>query len=194
MSSYRTLIALLFILGLVLSSSAWSRPLSYDKYDDRIEKSVKRYWVRFGPWYWWKAQLYQESLFDPDAVSPVGAQGLAQFMPGTWEQITRELGWTGISARHAGPAIDAGAYYMAKLHRGWSSPRPDADRHFLAAASYNAGFGNLLQAQRACDMRTEYNDIIRCLPQVTGRHSEETITYVKRIKQWAAWVRVKIKW
>ena len=30
------------------------------------------------------AQLYQESGFDPTAVSPAGAIGIAQFMPGTW--------------------------------------------------------------------------------------------------------------
>ncbi|WP_395294854.1 NlpC/P60 family protein [Kitasatospora hibisci] len=30
------------------------------------------------------AQLYQESGFDPGARSPVGAQGMAQFMPATW--------------------------------------------------------------------------------------------------------------
>jgi len=154
-SLYRILTVSLFISALALSSSAWSRPLSYDKYDECIQRSVKRHWVHFGPWYWWKAQLYQESLLNPDAVSPVGARGLAQFMPGTWDQITRELGWSGISSRAAGPAIEAGAFYMSKLHRGWSSPRPAEDRHFLAAASYNAGFGNLLKAQRLCGMKTE---------------------------------------
>ena len=30
------------------------------------------------------AQLYQESGFNPNAQSPAAAQGIAQFIPGTW--------------------------------------------------------------------------------------------------------------
>lgn len=85
---------------------------------------------------------------------------------------------------HSETAIEAGAYYMAKLRRQWSAPRPQTDRHKLAAASYNAGLGHLLSAQKACGGPNLYNDIIRCLPRVTGRHSEETITYVQRIWKW----------
>ena len=135
-------------------------------------------------WYWWKAQLYQESLLDPHAISPAGAEGIAQFMPATWAEITQRLGYGTISRRDAKLAIELGAYYMARLSRGWSFPRPVMDRHYLAVASYNAGFGSLLAAQRLCGGALLYSEIVACLPSITGRYSMETITYVQRIKRW----------
>ena len=39
------------------------------------------------PWYLLAAQCWHESSFNPMAVSPVGAMGMAQFMPATWNQI-----------------------------------------------------------------------------------------------------------
>lgn len=149
-----------------------------------MQRAVKVYWADWPYWLSWKAQLWQESRLDPDAESPVGARGIAQFMPGTWADIAPALGYGHLSATAARPAIEAGAFYMARLRRGWSSPRPQPDRHWLAAASYNAGFGNILQAQKRCGGPALYHEIMVCLPQVTGRHSEETITYVQRIKRW----------
>lgn len=155
-----------------------------DRYDRDIIRSVSKWWPRHTGWQWWKSQLYQESLLRPDAVSPVGARGLAQFMPGTWNQIAAELGVGHLSPHLAKPAINAGAYYMRKLARGWSSPRPDLDRWDLARASYNAGFGNILKAQTACGNPNLYADIMLCLQAITGRHSRETHTYVARIHKW----------
>jgi soluble lytic murein transglycosylase-like protein len=40
-------------------------------------------------WPTFAAQLHQESGWRPDAVSPVGAQGLAQFMPATADWISQ---------------------------------------------------------------------------------------------------------
>lgn len=133
-------------------------------------------------WKLLKAQCFAESSFIETAVSPVGAQGLCQFMPGTWEDVQKGL-------RIQGDPFDAtlniqfAAFYMSGLRRSWSSPRPERDRHNLAMASYNAGFGNLLRAQRLCDGKLLYDEIIVCLPRVTGRHSKETIDYVKKIRR-----------
>ncbi len=74
------------------------------------------------------AQLYAESGFDPAAVSPAGAQGIAQFMPGT----ARSYGLS--DPFDATQAIDAQAHLMRDLLRQFGSVP-------LALAAYNAGPG-----------------------------------------------------
>jgi membrane-bound lytic murein transglycosylase F len=113
----------------------------------------------------------------------VGAAGVAQFMPATWREVCAQLGYGQVSPHVARYAIEAGAYYMARLHRAWSSPRPEHDRWDLARASYNAGLGNILKAQRRAGGALRYPAIIAALPDVTGHHSRETITYVERIHE-----------
>lgn len=167
-----------FLVPASLSASSFP-----DRYDREIEKAAKMYLPGLD-WRLWKAQLYQESRLDPDAVSPVGAAGLAQFMPGTWADVSRRLKYENLSPHMAEPSILAGAYYMATLRNQWSAKRPETDRHQLAAASYNAGLGNILKAQERCNDLSLYSEIIKCLPQITGQHSEETITYVERIWRW----------
>ncbi|MBN6739504.1 transglycosylase SLT domain-containing protein [Acidithiobacillus sp. MC6.1] len=68
----------------------------------------------------------QESGFDPHAVSPAGAQGMMQFMPGTWARYG-----------HGSPfdprqAMLAGAMYLRHLALEFHSWK-------LALAGYNAG-------------------------------------------------------
>lgn len=74
------------------------------------------------------AQLYQESRFNPMARSPAGAQGIAQFMPGT----ARAYGLR--NPFDAEAAIDAQGHLMHDLLRQFGSPA-------LALAAYNAGPG-----------------------------------------------------
>lgn len=128
-----------------------------------------------------KAQCYQESRLEPLAVSPVGAAGLCQFMPGTWREVENALGVTPSDIWIPEESIRAAAWYMGKLHRTWSAKRPAMDRYMLAAASYNAGAGNIIKAQRVCGGPVRYADIIPCLPQVTGDHATETAGYVHLI-------------
>ena len=72
------------------------------------------------------AQLYAESGFNPFAVSPAGAQGIAQFMPGT----ARAVGLR--DPFDPSQAIDAQARLMRDLLRRFASVP-------LALAAYNAG-------------------------------------------------------
>ena len=156
------------------------------RYDRDIEQAVAHWWPPYPEchWLWLKAQLYQESLLDPLAVSPAGAAGLGQFMPGTWGDVSARLGFRGVSRHSARHSIQAAAFYMRQLWNSWSSPRPLLDRLFLAFASYNAGLGNILKAQREAGGAVLYEAIIAALHRVTGHHSRETITYVKRINRW----------
>jgi transglycosylase-like protein with SLT domain/D-alanyl-D-alanine carboxypeptidase-like protein len=74
------------------------------------------------------AQLYVESGFDPLARSPAGAQGIAQFMPGTAAALGLD------DPFDPAAAIDAQAHLMRDLLRRFASVA-------LALAAYNAGAG-----------------------------------------------------
>jgi soluble lytic murein transglycosylase-like protein len=74
------------------------------------------------------AQLHAESNFNPFAVSPAGARGIAQFTPGT-------AGAYGLSDPFDGSAsIDAQAHLMHDLLAKYETAA-------LALAAYNAGAG-----------------------------------------------------
>jgi hypothetical protein len=74
------------------------------------------------------AQLMAESGFDPNAGSPAGAQGIAQFMPSTAASYGLTNPFDPVAA------IDAQAHLMSDLLRQFGSPE-------LALAAYNAGPG-----------------------------------------------------
>lgn len=166
--------------------------MSSAKYDFEIKKAAKRWWPDL-PWKLWKAQLYQESRLDPSAISPVGARGLAQFMPATWNDVVQQLDFdTGTSPHDPDYAIEAGAYYMAKLRQTWKRDRGPFERNVLAQAAYNAGTGNILKAQRLCGDARLWPGIAPCMPKVTGeKNAHETQTYVQRIDRW--WKQMELE-
>jgi cell wall-associated NlpC family hydrolase len=90
------------------------------------------------------AQLYQESRFQPGAVSPVGAVGIAQFMPETWRAHGVDANGDG-AADPADPAdaIPAAAAYDCALAKTVSAVPGDVVSNMLAA--YNAGPYAVLQ-------------------------------------------------
>ena len=80
----------------------------------------------------------QESEFNHTASSPVGAQGLMQVMPGTAEQVTRQIGLPYDPARLSGDAsynARIGSQYLIDLSERFG---PSVA---LIASGYNAGPG-----------------------------------------------------
>lgn len=144
------------------------------EYDNEIQRAVAEF-LPSVDWRITKAQFWQESRFNPRATSPVGAMGIAQIMPGTWDRFGAG------DPYDAHDSIWAGVKCMANLMGQWSRPRPHMDRVCLALASYNAGLGHILKAQKLAGDAPLYADIIEQLPAVTGTHSDETINYVRLI-------------
>ncbi|WP_394887776.1 lytic transglycosylase domain-containing protein [Mesorhizobium sp. AaZ16] len=105
------------------SSALGSPPVTIDRVCDLIETHAERNGL---PKDFFARLIWKESRFDPNAVSPAGAEGIAQFMPGT--AALRGLD----DSFDIEKAIPASARYLGELKSGFGNLG-------LAAAAYNAG-------------------------------------------------------
>ena len=95
---------------------------------------------------WVYAIARQESAFNPDARSPVGAMGLMQLMPATGAQTARQVGIAlpGDSALlRPDVNVRLGSHYLAQMYESFGFHRA------LASAGYNAGPGRVRQWLRS---------------------------------------------
>lgn len=115
------------------------------------------------------AVILQESRFNPKAVSPAGAQGLMQFMPGTARTMAKETGrWPKYDIFDPETSIDFGAAHLRDLLIKYNG---NVDQ---ALAGYNAGTGTV-------DGWLRQNIFER----VIGSNSNsETVKYVKKVKNY----------
>lgn len=137
----------------------------------------------FGPdfdWQWFKFQAIAESTLNPAAVSPAGAVGLMQLMPGTSAEMAIKLN---IPDCPLDPEfnIRAGICYDRSCYNIWKQ-ESGIERLRFMFASYNAGAGNIIKAQRLATFKNKWAAVSAQLPKITGRHAEETINYVRRIE------------
>lgn len=109
-------------------NSSASRSASRNAYDTYISASALRHGVDPALM---KAMMHTESAFNPNARSPVGAQGLMQLMPATARRFKVNNPWS--------PAenIEGSAKYIAWLMRRFNNNIE------FAIAGYNAGEGNV---------------------------------------------------
>ena len=107
-------------------------------FDDLLQIYSERYDF---DWRLIAAQMYQESHFDPDAVSHAGAVGLMQLMPATAEA----LGFENPDDPETG--IHAGVKYLNHLRNRFDKHIPMDQRTWLALAAYNIGFDRVRRAR-----------------------------------------------
>ncbi|MCF8053199.1 MAG: transglycosylase SLT domain-containing protein [Desulfobacterales bacterium] len=164
---------------------AFERYNEVKRFDPYFSKYTKRF---FGPGFDWrifKAQAVAESRLKPEARSHVGAAGIMQIMPRTFEEIVEKNPTIKGSRMQPRWNIAAGIYYDRQLWNLWKAERPLQDRVRFMFGSYNAGRGNILKAQKKAKRKgfspNLWPSIERTLPEVTGRRSEETLGYVKKI-------------
>ncbi len=115
--------------------------------------------------------MRQESGFDPEVRSPVGAEGLMQLMPSTAEQAAKEARLEGFDPREVtAPEINLrlGGFYIGKLLKTFEGGVP------LAVAAYNAGPTALSRwVEKAKDHETDV--FVARIPY------QETRNYVVRV-------------
>lgn len=147
-------------------------------------------------WRLMAAQCYQESGFDPQAVSWAGARGLMQIMPGT----AAHLGLPLSQIYQPEQNIAAAARLLGELERKFSDVPGRLERINFVLAAYNGGSGHVRDAmalarKHGCDphkwadvgpfiLRLSqpqyYNDPVVRFGYLRG---QETFGYVKSINE-----------
>lgn len=113
------------------------------RFDSQIEAAARQHGVDK---YLFKALIWRESGFNPNAESPKGALGLAQVLPRTgsdWAKATGRIGFKTTDLLHPPTNLDAGAWYLARGLKYWEHRGEEAI--VLALAEYNAGRSNVIR-------------------------------------------------
>jgi soluble lytic murein transglycosylase len=112
------------------------------------------------------AVILQESRFNPKAQSPVGAQGLMQFMPGTAATMAKETGhWPTYDIFDAETSVEFGAAHIRDLLVKYNGNVSQA------LVGYNAGTGT-------ADRWISANIFDKVINSNSG---SETVNYVKKV-------------
>ncbi len=160
----------------------------------RFEPHFQAAGARYGmDWRLLAAMGYQESAWNPRAISPTGVRGLMMLTLATAAHV-------GIKNRlDPAQSILGGASYFNRILEQIPERIPDPDRTWLALAAYNLGFGHLEDA-RALTEHLGMNpdrwvDVKKQLPLLRDEkyypylahgfaRGNEAVTYVERIRDY----------
>lgn len=158
------------------------------RYRALFEKAGKQYGL---DWRLLAAIGYQESHWDPDAVSPTGVRGIMQLTLQTAKFLN--------VANREDPAqsIEGGSRYIRRLIDLVPATVPEPDRTWMALSAYNMGYGHLLDLQMLTRKRSgnpeRWVDLRANLPLLTQARwytqtkygyarGHEAMTYVSNVR------------
>ena len=125
-------------------------------------------------------QIEAESGWDASAVSPAGAQGIAQFMPATWKSNGVDANGDGVAdpfdpidaiasqGRFICGLVDIVKSYVA-------SGQAVGNVVDLALAAYNAGAG-AVQQHRGIPPYSETQDYVTKIKQLAGKYTQRSVS------------------
>jgi len=136
---------------------------------------------------------YQESRWDPDAVSPTGVRGIMMLTNNTAKFVGIE------DRRDITQSIEGGAKYLRYMIDKIPSHIQEPDRTWMALASYNIGFGHLEDARKITQKRGQnpdkWVDVKESLPLLSKKkwykqtkhgyaRGKEPVGYVSNIRNY----------
>lgn len=131
-------------------------------------------------------QIHQESRWNPNAVSPAGAAGLGQQMPGTatWiAQVSPDLGKKApFDPRWS---LAATVYYDRRMYNQIRRFNSECDHWWFVLRSYNGGPGHVLTEQRRASDPGDRMSVGRQCAR-SAANCRENLSYPDRIlNTWA---------
>jgi membrane-bound lytic murein transglycosylase F len=158
------------------------------RYRDQFEEAAERHGL---DWRLVAAQSYQESHWDPNAVSFTGVRGMMMLTQETADTL-------GVKSRvDPRQSIEGGVRYLAHLHERIGDDVPEPDRTYMALAAYNVGWGHLEDARTLAERLEKdpnsWQDVSAILPLLRQKkyysslphgyaRGTEPVRYVDRIK------------
>lgn len=165
------------------TANAQGIPEDAQRYRLTLTREARQVWGLKAPISSFAGQIHQESRWNPDARSPVGAQGLAQFMPST----SAWIGGLYPSLADRAPtnptwAIRALVTYDADLFVKVKRAADDCHRFAFALSAYNGGLGwvNKRQALSADPDRC-FDAACSINPGITPASQRENESYPRQI-------------
>lgn len=142
-------LAILWAGGFFSDAHAQQVPQQAKRWRAELTRAAHAQWGLDAPIAALAAQLHQESGWKPEAVSRVGAQGMAQFMPAT---ATWWCERTGMSQSECQPTNPTWAIRALVGYDHWLSQRARAgdarNRHAFTLSAYNGGEGWVQRDQK----------------------------------------------